>query len=150
VPVDVGASVDKYVSTIQNLLDEYKLGSKEADDKIRAREHVFYLLNGVPEGSMLKVRDGKARSWTRSRQVPDTSGTWFTGSDGTKESLPPSRIDEGMIDNWNVTSNFPRLDVRDTKGSGHDSPIPPIRVAQTAFILFSTFLDLRPVSDASD
>jgi hypothetical protein len=25
-----------------------------------------------------------------------------------------------------------------------------IRVAQTAFILFSTFLDLRPVSDASD
>jgi hypothetical protein len=26
----------------------------------------------------------------------------------------------------------------------------PIRVAQTAFILFSTFLDLRPVSDASD
>jgi hypothetical protein len=24
------------------------------------------------------------------------------------------------------------------------------RVAQTAFILFSTFLDLRPVSDASD
>jgi hypothetical protein len=26
----------------------------------------------------------------------------------------------------------------------------PSRVAQTAFILVSTFLDLRPVSDASD
>jgi hypothetical protein len=26
----------------------------------------------------------------------------------------------------------------------------PCRMAQTAFILFSTFLDLRPVSDASD
>jgi hypothetical protein len=86
VPVDAGASVDKYISTIQNLLDEYKLGSKEADDKIRVREHVFYLLNGVPEGSMLMVRDGKARSWTRSRHVPDTSGTWFTGSDRTKSA----------------------------------------------------------------
>jgi hypothetical protein len=28
--------------------------------------------------------------------------------------------------------------------------ISPTRVAQTAFILFSTFLNLRPVSDASD
>jgi hypothetical protein len=29
-------------------------------------------------------------------------------------------------------------------------PVAANRVAQTAFILFSTFLDLRPVSDASD
>jgi hypothetical protein len=31
-----------------------------------------------------------------------------------------------------------------------DMAIWHIRVAQTAFILFSTFLDLRPASDASD
>jgi hypothetical protein len=50
VNLEACASVDKYVATIQNLLDEYKLGSKEPDDKIGVREHVFYLLNGVPEG----------------------------------------------------------------------------------------------------
>jgi hypothetical protein len=33
---------------------------------------------------------------------------------------------------------------------GCTHPSSGIRVAQTAFILFSTFLDLRPVSDASD
>jgi hypothetical protein len=50
VKLEACGSVDKYVVTIQNLLDEYKLGSKEPDDKIGVREHVFYLLNGVPEG----------------------------------------------------------------------------------------------------
>jgi hypothetical protein len=50
VKLDACGSVDKYASTIQNLLDEYKLGSKEPDDKIGVREHVFYLLNGIPEG----------------------------------------------------------------------------------------------------
>jgi hypothetical protein len=38
------------VTTIQNLLDQYKLGAKEDDDKIGVREHVFYLLNGIPQG----------------------------------------------------------------------------------------------------
>jgi hypothetical protein len=38
------------VTTIQNLLDQYKLGAKEDDDKIGVREHVFYLLHGIPQG----------------------------------------------------------------------------------------------------
>jgi hypothetical protein len=50
VKLDACDSVDKHVSTFQNLLDEYNLGSKEPDDKIGVREHVLYLLNGVPEG----------------------------------------------------------------------------------------------------
>jgi hypothetical protein len=43
-------SVEAYVTTIQNLLDQYKLGAKEDDDKIGVREHVFYLLHGIPQG----------------------------------------------------------------------------------------------------
>jgi hypothetical protein len=56
VKLEACGSVDKYVATIQNLLDGYKLGSKEPDDKIGVREHVFYLLNGVPEGGDWELR----------------------------------------------------------------------------------------------
>jgi outer membrane receptor for monomeric catechols len=42
-------------------------------------------------------------------------------------------------------------EVFNTDSSNHrETQAAPNRVAQTAFLLFSTFLDLRPVSDASD
>jgi hypothetical protein len=42
-------SVEAYVTTIQNLLDQYKLAANEDDDNIGVREHVFYLLHGIPK-----------------------------------------------------------------------------------------------------
>jgi hypothetical protein len=44
----------------------------------------------------------------------------------------------------------PSRDLRAGLETNAVRPPKRIRVAQTAFILFSTFLDLRPVSDASD
>jgi hypothetical protein len=35
---------------MEKLLDVYKLRSKDFDSTIRVREHIFYLLNGIPEG----------------------------------------------------------------------------------------------------
>jgi hypothetical protein len=46
--IDCG-SVDAYVAKIQDLLDQYKLGS-EGGDSIGVKEHVFYLVRGIPEG----------------------------------------------------------------------------------------------------
>jgi transposase InsO family protein len=42
-------SVDAYVAKIQDLLDQYKLGSED-NDSIGVKEHVFYLVHGIPEG----------------------------------------------------------------------------------------------------
>ncbi|KAA8903381.1 hypothetical protein FN846DRAFT_908120 [Sphaerosporella brunnea] len=41
-------SIDAYIAKIQDLLDQYKLGS-EANDSIGVKEHVFYLVHGIPE-----------------------------------------------------------------------------------------------------
>jgi hypothetical protein len=104
---DAGGSVDKCVSTVQNLPDEYNLGSNEADDKIRVREQVLYLLNGVPEGSMLKP---EGQGWES--EILDETSThsghkrylvcWIGWDEKYDEWLPPSRINQGMIDNWNA------------------------------------------------
>jgi hypothetical protein len=61
-------------------------------------------------------------------------------------TLPLSRIhrDEDSLTSRVLPIEF----VRSLAEAGPASTL--IRVAQTAFILFSTFLELRPVSDASD
>jgi hypothetical protein len=45
--VDHG-SVDAYAMRIQNLIDDYRAGATEPEDKISDTEHVFFLLNGIP------------------------------------------------------------------------------------------------------
>jgi hypothetical protein len=42
-------SVDAYVTKLQNLLDQYKLGSNNKES-IGAQEQVFCLVHGIPEG----------------------------------------------------------------------------------------------------
>jgi hypothetical protein len=42
-------SVDAYVTKIQNLLDQYKLGSQD-NDSLGVKEHVFYIIHSIPEG----------------------------------------------------------------------------------------------------
>jgi hypothetical protein len=34
---------------IQNLVDEYRAGATSATDRISDQEHVFFLLNGIPD-----------------------------------------------------------------------------------------------------
>jgi hypothetical protein len=43
---------------IQNLIDEYRAGAMSPTDRISAREHVFFLLNGIPQ---LDERDVELR-----------------------------------------------------------------------------------------
>jgi hypothetical protein len=58
-----------------------------------------------------------------------------------------SKPDEGSSNRVNVERDIALLP---TVTKQNAKVKEEMRVAQTAFILFSTFLDLRPVSDASD
>jgi transposase InsO family protein len=42
-------SVKTYALRIQELIDEYQAGAEDPSDKISERDHVFFLLNGVPQ-----------------------------------------------------------------------------------------------------
>jgi hypothetical protein len=42
-------STEAYSMRIQNLIDEYRAGAETSTDKISEREHVFFLLNGIPQ-----------------------------------------------------------------------------------------------------
>jgi hypothetical protein len=42
-------SVKTYSLRIQELIDEYQAGAEDPSDKISERDHVFFLLNGVPQ-----------------------------------------------------------------------------------------------------
>jgi hypothetical protein len=49
VKLEDSGSVNAYAMRIQNLVDEYRDGATSATDRISDREHVFFLLNGIPQ-----------------------------------------------------------------------------------------------------
>jgi hypothetical protein len=42
-------SIKAYAMRIQELIDQYAAGAKQATDRISATDHVFFLLNGIPQ-----------------------------------------------------------------------------------------------------
>jgi hypothetical protein len=48
VKLSAHGSIDAYAMHIQNLIDDYRAGATEPEDRISDREHVFFLLNGIP------------------------------------------------------------------------------------------------------
>jgi hypothetical protein len=73
------------------------------------------------------------------------------GSDKLLLFFDVTECNAGFCYNWfpeidKTTVGYPDIWMKNARLNPHNG----VRVAQTAFILFSTFLDLRPVSDASD